>query len=104
VSVLVIQANDQDLGKYAFAIKQLAEGASNSSGTVTLTANVATTTVSAPTAAPGRRIMMFPATANAAAIVAATYVAAADVTKGQFIVHHTNNANSDKTFYWFCVG
>ena len=104
MSVQIIQTGDQDLNKYAFAIKQLAEGATNSSGTVTLTASAATTTVSAPTCAPGRRIIMFPATANAAAIVAATYVAAADVTKGQFIVHHTNNANADKTFYWLCVG
>lgn len=88
----------------AFAIKKLGEGRSNAVGTVTLTANAGTTIVTAPTCGAGNAVLIFPCTANAAAIVAATYVATTDVTAGQFIVHHTNDANTDKTFFWAAFG
>lgn len=88
----------------AFAIKQLGEGRSNAVGVVTLAAGAGTTTVTAPNCGAGNKVFLFPCTANAAAIVAATYVAEADVTKGQFVVTHTNNANSDKTFFFACFG
>lgn len=104
MSATLVSSGEKDFSKFAFAIKQLAEGRSNAVGTVTLTANAATTTVTAPNCGAGNKVWMFPCTANAAAIVAATYVADADVTKGQFIVHHTNNANADKTFFWVALG
>lgn len=104
MSAIVLSPNEVEPRKIAFAVRQLTEGRSNAVGTVTLTANAASTTVEAPNCAPGSCVFMFPVTANAAAIVAATYVAEATVTKGQFIVTHTNNANADKTFCFVCLG
>lgn len=104
MSGVVLPANEKDQFKIVGAVNQLTQGRSNAVGTVTLTANVATTTVSAPNCAPGSSVLLFPATANAAAIVAATFVLSTNITAGQFIVSHTNNANADKTFYWVALG
>lgn len=104
MSATLVQVGDPDLTKYANAINQLAAGRSNAAGVVTLTANAATTTVTAPNCGAGNRVFLFPCTANAAAIVAATYVQESNVTAGQFIVNHTNNANADKTFFWVALG
>ena len=49
MSVGIVGRDEKDLSKFAFAIQQLAEGRSNATGTVTLTANAASTTVTAPT-------------------------------------------------------
>jgi len=104
LSAPIVQVGEKNLDRYQFAIKQLGEGRSNAVGVVTLRASQTTTTVSAPNCGAGNVVLMFPATANAAAIVAATYVLASNVTKGQFIVTHTSNANTDKTFYWIALG
>lgn len=104
MSAPVVQPGEKDLGRYAFAIKQLGEGRSNAVGTVTLRASQTTTTVAAPNCGAGNIVLLFPATANAAAIVAATYVDAATVTPGQFIITHTSNVNADKTFFWVALG
>lgn len=84
------------------AIRQLQQGRSNAVGTVTLTANAASTVVTAPNCGPNSAVFLFPRTANAAAIVAATYVSA--VVAGSFTVTHTNSATADKTFYWVALG
>lgn len=104
MSAPIVQFGEKDLSKYQFAIKQLGEGRTNASGVVTLRASQTTTTVSAPNCGAGNSVFLFPATANAAAIVAATYVLASNVTKGQFIITHTSNSNTDKTFYWVALG
>lgn len=104
MSAQVLQTGEKDPARFVFAINQLAEGRSNAVGSVTLTANAASTTVTAPGCAAGSHVFLFPRTANAAAIVAATYVLSTNVTKGQFIVTHTNNANADKTFSYVCLG
>lgn len=104
MSGIVLHHTERNLGRIVFAINELVKGRSNATGTVTLTANAGTTTVSAPNCGPGSAVFLFPTTANAAAIVAATYVREQDVTDGQFIVTHTNNANVDKTFFYVCLG
>lgn len=104
MSGIVLSATEKDQFKIVGAVNQLTQGRSNAVGVVTLTANAATTTVPAPNCATGSSVLLFPATANAAAIVAATFVLAANITAGQFIVTHTNNANVDKTFYWIAIG
>lgn len=101
---IVLSAAEKDIPKIVGAVNQLTQGRSNAVGVVTLTASAATTTVPAPNCAAGSSIFLFPATANAAAIVAATYVLTTNVTAGQFIITHTNNANVDKTFYWVALG
>lgn len=84
------------------ALRDLFAGRSNAVGSVTLTANAATTAVTAPNCGLNSKVFLFPKTANAAAIVAATYVSSVGV--GTFTVTHTNSATADKTFAWVCLG
>lgn len=84
------------------AIRQLIEGRSNAVGTCTLTANAGTTTVTAINCSQSSAVFLFPTTANAAAIVAATYVST--VSNGSFVVTHTNSATTGKTFFYVCLG
>jgi hypothetical protein len=104
MSAPVLDPNNKDLGKTNQAVNEIGKGRSNAVGVVTLTAGAATTTVAATNCGAGNKVFLFPCTANAAAIVAATYVQEANVTAGQFIVNHTNNANADKTFFWVALG
>ena len=101
-----IAPNENDQKKQNSVIRQLLEGRSNAIGTVTLTHDgvATTTTVTAPNCGAGSIPFLFPRTANAASKVATTYVLAADVTSGQFIVTHDATANADETFGWVCFG
>lgn len=101
---IVPPADNDTPAKIAGAVRQLCEGRSNATGTVTLAANAASTTVAAANCGAGSRVFLFPTTANAAAALATTYVQAADVTKRQFIIRHANNAQTDKTFFWVALG
>jgi hypothetical protein len=102
----VIPPADADPKKIVTAIRQLAEGRSNAVGTVTLAASAATTLVSAPTCGAEARIFLFPATANASAELGngTAYVKASDISAGQFVVTHANNAQTDRTFFWLAIG
>lgn len=80
------------------AIRETQNGRDNASGSVTLTANVGTTTVAAVNCSPTSGVQLTPATANAATAVATTYVST--VGKGQFVITHANNAQVDRTFYY----
>lgn len=104
MTAVIIQPQEKDLSRFAFAIQQLAQGRSNAVGTVTLRASQTTTTVTAPNCGAGSSVALFPATANAAAIVASTYVLSTNITPGQFVVTHPSNSNTDKTFYWIALG
>jgi len=104
MSAPVVQPQEKDLTRFAFAIKQLGEGRSNAVGTVTLRASQTTTTVTAVNCGAGSVVLLEPATANAAAVRATTYVPAATVTAGQFIINHASDADTDQTFYWAAFG
>lgn len=104
MSAPVVGTFEKDLTKYAAAIKELGQGRSNAVGTVTLRASQTTTTVDATNCGAGNVVFLFPATANAAAIVATTYVLASNVTPGQFIITHPSSVSTDKTFYWVALG
>jgi len=71
-------------------------------GSVTLTANQATTTVTDYRASNTSVILLSPRTANAAAAVANVYVSTKD--NGSFILTHTNNAQTDRTFDYIVIG
>ena len=90
--------------KAAILFNQMVDGKTNNFDTVTLTANAATTTYTNPLIKPATRVFLFPMTANAAAIVAATYITAANITDGQAVITHTNNANADKIFAALLIG
>lgn len=102
MSGLYLSPSETDPRKQNNAIRQLIEGRSNAVGSVTLAANAASTVVTAPNCGAGSSVFLFPTSANAAAIVAATYVSS--VAAGTFTVTHTNNGNTDKTFFWVCLG
>jgi hypothetical protein len=86
------------------AIRQLAAGRSNATGSLTLAANAASTTIAAPNCAAASQVFLFPKTAHAAAELAggACYVSA--VANASFTVTHANNAQTDRTFAYACLG
>jgi hypothetical protein len=85
-------------------INQLAHGRSVVAGSVTLTVNVATTTVSNDVIPAGCFPQLTPASANAATEMGngTCYVSA--VAKGSFTITHANAATTARTFHWFAVG
>ncbi len=98
--------SETDLKKIVLSIQQLAAGRSNAVGTVTLTANVATTTVTDMNCAVGSNITWMPTTANASAEVGAgtIYCATATILNGSFVITHANNAQTDRIFRYAIHG
>jgi hypothetical protein len=86
------------------AVRELQNGRDNASGVVTLATGASTTTVKAVNCSPTSSVLMFPATAHAAAEVTTTYVLQANIGKAQFIISHANNAVADRTWYWRVCG
>jgi uroporphyrinogen-III synthase len=89
-------------------IRNMMQGKTNNTDTVTLTANSATTTV---TLAAGRLsndtvIVFMPTTANAATEFGAgsLYVSAKNVDSNTFTITHANNAQNDRTFSYALIG
>ena len=85
------------------------KGKTNNTGSITLTANSATTVVTEATERVGANtIMMFsPATANASIAISTTpgvYVSSRDVANNTFTITHANNAQTDRVFKYFLVG
>lgn len=84
-------------------IRDLIAGKSNGPrGTLTITANQATTTVTDERIAANASVQLTQTSAAAAAEVASTYVGA--VQEGQFTVNHPNNATTGRTFAWVAHG
>lgn len=81
---------------------ELADGRSNAVGSVTLTANTTTTTVTDNKFQSSMYPVLCPLTANAAAAIGTTYVSAR--TKGSFTLTHANNAQVDRSFGYVRFG
>jgi len=88
--------NETRLAIIVQAIRELAAGASNSLGSVTLTPSTTTTVVSDRLAVSGSHVALCPLTANAAAALTTTYVSARG--QGSFTLTHANAATADRTF------
>lgn len=88
-----------------FAINRLIDGKINSTGSVTLTANAATTVVSDARSGSASFIEFMPTTANAATEKGAggMYVSARTAGTG-FTITHANNAQNDRTFIYVILG
>lgn len=85
--------------KLAEAIDLLAEGTSRTVGSVTLTANAATTTVTDTYVTPTSHISLTPTTAHAATEYGAgTWYISARTNGTSFVITHANNAQADRTF------
>lgn len=86
------------------AIRDLFAGRSNAVGSVTLTANQATTAVTARNCGPDSKIYLTPTTANAAAEIGAGTLYVSAVAAGTFTLTHANNAQTDRTYLWGAFG
>jgi len=102
MTVLGISTQEKDLQRFALVLQQLAAGRSNATGVVTLTPGATTTVVQAASCAAGSGVWLFQRTANAAAALATTYVSA--VANGAFTLTHASNAQTDRTFFYACLG
>src|SRR5262245_9108572 len=96
MSVAIVQTNEKDLTKFAFALQQLAQGRSNAGGEVTLRAGQTTTTVNNQTCGPESIVLLMPKTLSAAGALATTYVS--HVGPGTFTLTHANAGTADRTF------
>ncbi len=90
-----------------FAVRQLIQGRSNSTGTVTLTAGVTSTTIIGETINENGQIFLFPKTASAAAeLGAGTIYASISRVAGvpTVTITHANAVSTDRTFAYDCRG
>lgn len=86
------------------AIRDLFQGRSNAVGTVTLTASVASTDVTALNCGVESKVILMPTTANAAAEFGNGTIYVSAVASGQFTITHANNSQTDRTFFWVALG
>lgn len=99
---LYLSPSENDPVKQNIAIRQLIEGRSNALVEATLTASVASTSVTAINCGTGSAPIPVPMTANAAAALATMYITS--VSNGSFVVMHANNAQTDRTFRFVVIG
>jgi hypothetical protein len=86
----------------ANSVNGMLQGKTLNIGTVTLTANSATTAMTDSRIGPKSFIGFMPQTANAAGAVSGLYVTARG--DGVCTLNHANNAQSDKTFTYVVIG
>ena len=86
-------------------VNRAMDGKLNARGTVTLDANQATTTLLDRRIGPDSVFLPMPTTANAAAEVGAgtLYQDYPNVTAGQMVLNHANNAQSDRDFAYILL-
>ena len=80
------------------------QGKLNAVGSVTLTANAATTTYSDPRIGGESWIGFMPTTANAAAEIGAGTLYVTARADGSCILNHANNAQADRSFDMLIIG
>lgn len=92
------QNSAQQLLLLAQTLIEMLKGRDNSTGTFTLTANAATTTVTDNLFSSDMVPVWTPTTATAATAMTNVYVSAR--TNGSFTLTHANTADADKTFLY----
>ena len=92
------------LGDALDGIHNLYRGRSLAVGTVTLTPNAGTTTVTDETISADARPQLTPTTANAATEVGNGTMYISAVAAGSFTITHANAATTGRTFYWHAPG
>ena len=88
--------------RVARTVNEMLKGHLNNVLDITLTANVAATTITDVRLGSDSAIGLTPLTANAAAALATTYVSSRS--KGQAVLTHANNAQVDRTFQGTILG
>jgi hypothetical protein len=97
-----LQPGEKDIVRIVQSIIQLVNGRQNSVGDVTLRDGQTTTVVNFPNCSKECRVFLSPMTANAAAALPTTYISS--ILQGSFVITHANNAQTDKTFGFVCIG
>ena len=95
---------DTDLYRIVRAVRELFEGRSNATGTVTLTANASSTAVAAPNCGAGSVPLLVPMTANAAAKIGNGTLHVSAVGNGAFTLSHASNGQTDRIFRFVALG
>jgi len=87
-------------------IRQIMTGKINATGSVTLTANSATTTLTDARLSINSVVLFDPTTATAATELygATMYVLTANRTNGVWTITNANNAQTDRTFKYLIIG
>jgi hypothetical protein len=99
-----LQPHEDDPYAIVNTLNDVVDGRSNNVGQVTLAAGATTTQVNYQPCSVSSMIGLSPLTANAAAALSTTYVAAASTLNGSFIITHLNNAQVDRTFRFATIG
>lgn len=97
-----VENKDEAYRKTASVVNAILGGKTNNTGTVTLTANAASTSLSDFRITSQSIILLMPTTANAAGALATTYISARGSKTAT--ITHANNAQVDKTFGYAVVG
>ena len=85
-------------------VNEMLKGRGNQTGTLTLTANAASTTLTDNLLTADSVITFMPTTANAAAEIGAGTMYVSARNNGSFTIAHANNAQTDRTFYYIRGG
>lgn len=86
----------------AIVLNNAMQGKLNNTGTLTLTANAASTTLTDARIGANSTILLMATTANAAGALATTYFSG--FVDGSCTVNHANNAQVDRTFRYAVIG
>lgn len=100
----ILDAREQRIPIIVNMINQLAHGRSEVAGSVTLTVNAATTTVTNAVIPAGCFPQLTPASANAATEMGNGTIYVSAVAKGSFTITHANAATTGRTFHWYAPG
>jgi len=92
------------LKKISDAVNNILRGKTNNTGTITLTDNVATTTLTDIRIGINSVILLQPTTANASAEIGAGTIYFNTPDGGSIVINHANNAQTDRTFKYAIVG
>jgi len=102
----IVSTRDADPVKHRFflasAINNILRGKLNNTGTVTLTASSATSTLTDIRIGKDSVIFLQPTTANAAGEVATLYLGTPG--DGTVTINHANNSQTDRTFKYTIIG
>lgn len=92
--------------KVSSTVNQILHGHMNTGGLFTLTASVASTTLTDDRISVDSTVVLVPTTANAAAELGAgtLYMAETSRVNGSIVVTHANNAQTDRTFRIVIIG
>jgi hypothetical protein len=94
------------LRKMIRVISGIMQGKTNNTGTITLTANSATTTLTLAKGRVGQSTGLFlmPTTSNAAGAISGLYISGRSIPNSTMTITHANTATSDRTFTYALIG